>query len=521
MGVLAYMQTRPRGGGKGRGRRAIGRLATIPGPTKGWNARDALDGMDPGYATILDNWFPTRDGVKVRNGSASHATGIGTGVVESLMEYSSGGTRRLLAFGNSAVYNATSAGAVGAALASGLTNNRWSGTMSGTNLIACNGADGVYVYNGSTFVTGGPSSGPTNSTLVAVHNFKERLFFIQDNSASFWYPDTVQAITGTFTEFPLGQVHPSGGKLMAIGTLTIDGGLGIDDLAVFVMESGAVLIYSGTDPSDDTSWSLVGIFQLGAPIGRRCLLKVGADLVMITVDGYIPLTSTLRLGQGRSDKTVSDLISPAVNEAAMLYKGNYGWQPILYPGGQKMIFNVPLVTGSQFHQHVYNTATGAWCRFKGWNGVCFGLYNDDLYFGGVDGKVYKADTGQADAGSDIVADGQTAWQSFGSPGAIKHFNLYRPMLASDSDLTVNIGLGVDFETDVNVSETSSTGSTGSTWDVDAWDVGAWAGSEVNRVQWQSPNAEGTTAAIRVKTSTSAQGVTWYSTQVRYEVGTGI
>lgn len=521
MTVLDYMKSRPRGRGKGRGRSAIGRTSTIPAPTKGWNARDALDGMEPGYATILDNWFPTRAGVKVRGGSASHATGIGSGVVETIMEYSAGGTRRLLAFGNSAVYNATSSGAVGAALASSLTNNRWSGTMSGTNLIACNGADGVYVYDGSTFAVGGPSSGPTNSTLVAVHNFKERLFFIQDNSASFWYPDTVQAITGTFTEFPLGQVHPSGGKLMAIGTLTGDGGLGIDDICAFVMESGDVLLYSGTDPSDDTSWSLVGRYTFGAPLGRRCLLRLGRDLILMTVDGYIPMSVDLSTGRARADRTISDAISPAVNEAAKLYGTNYGWQPFFYPKGTMVGFNVPLVTGSQFNQHVYNTATGAWCRFKGWNGVCFGTYNDDLYFGGTDGKVYKADTGTADAGSAIVTDGQTAWQSFGSPGTLKRFLLYRPMLGSDADLTVNIGLGVDFDTAVEVSETASSGAAGAKWDVDEWDVGVWGGQEVNHIQWQSPAISGTTAAIRLKTATSTQSVTWYSTQIRYETGTGI
>lgn len=521
MGVLAYLQTRPRGQGKGRGRPPLGKLSTIPAPTKGWNARDALDGMDPGYATILDNWFPTRSGVMVRKGSTAHSTGIGSGAVETIAEFTSGGTRRLLAFGNSAVYNATSTGAVGAALASGFANNRWSWTMSGAYLLACNGADGVYLYDGSTFVTGGPSSGPTNSDLVYVHNFKQFLFFIEEGTATFWYPETVAAITGNFLDFDLGQVHPSGGKLMAIGTLTIDGGLGIDDLAVFVMESGSVLIYSGTDPSDDTSWSLVGIFQIGAPVGRRCLMKVGADLVVITVDGYIPLSSVMSLGRGRSDKTVSDAISPAVNEAVRNYGTNYGWQPFLYPKGQMMGFNVPLVTGSQFHQHVYNTATGAWCRFKGMNGVCFGLYNDDLYFGGTDGKVYKADTGLSDSGSAILADGQTAWQAFGSPGVLKRFLLFRPMLGSDADLTVNLGLGVDFTTDVSVSETSSTGSSGAQWDVDEWDVGVWGGAEVNRVYWQSPAAFGTTAAIRIKTATTAQSVTWYSTQIRYETGSGI
>lgn len=521
MGVLAYMQTRPGGRGKVRPRGPITRTSTIPAPTKGWNARDALDGMDAGYATILDNWFPTREGVMVRRGSSSHATGIGSGVVETLAEYNADNTRHLLAFGNSAVYDATSSGAVGAALASSFSNNRWGWTMIGTNLMACNGADGVYVYDGSTFSSGGPSSGPTNANLIDVHNFKNMLFFIEKDTASFWYPDTVGAITGTFSEFDLGLVHAGGGDLMAIGTLTIDGGLGVDDLAAFVMRSGAVLVYSGTDPGDATAWSLVGIYQIGAPIGRRCLQKVGSDLVVLTVDGYVSLTQTLRLGRSRRDQAISDLISPAVNDAARSFADNYGWQAMLYPKGTMLLFNVPLVTGNQFHQHVYNTQTGAWCRFKNWDAVCFGLYDDDLYFGGTDGSVYRADTGQNDSSSDILADMQTAWQDFGSPGILKRFAMMRPLIGSDSDLTINLGLGVDFEEDVGVSESTSAGSTGAQWDVDEWDVGQWGGALTNRLFWQSANRIGTTAAIRLKTSTSAQDVKLYSTQIRYEQGTGI
>src|SRR5690606_29423840 len=85
----------------------VARGSTIPAPVKGWNERDPLDGMDPGYAVTLDNWFPQTGYVELRGGSASHATGIGTGVVETLFEHRSGASHKLLAFGNSAVYDAS------------------------------------------------------------------------------------------------------------------------------------------------------------------------------------------------------------------------------------------------------------------------------------------------------------------------------------------------------------------------------------------------------------------------------
>ena len=63
------------------------RSVSLPAPVKGWNTRDNLSDMKQDYAIILDNWFPLTDRLKLRRGYASHATGIGTGAVESLLDY--------------------------------------------------------------------------------------------------------------------------------------------------------------------------------------------------------------------------------------------------------------------------------------------------------------------------------------------------------------------------------------------------------------------------------------------------
>jgi hypothetical protein len=43
-----------------------------------------------------------------------------------------------------------------------------------------------------------------------------------------------------------------------------------DDYAAFITSEGQVAVYSGADPASSTTWSLVGVFDIGAPIGRRC-----------------------------------------------------------------------------------------------------------------------------------------------------------------------------------------------------------------------------------------------------------
>ena len=73
------------------GRARIGNVTkdrgvTIPSPVGGWNARDALDGMKPTDAIVLDNWLAGETTCKVRKGFADHVTGFGN-KIETLMSW--------------------------------------------------------------------------------------------------------------------------------------------------------------------------------------------------------------------------------------------------------------------------------------------------------------------------------------------------------------------------------------------------------------------------------------------------
>ena len=65
-----------------------GRVTSVPIPLGGWNTRDAISDMNPEFATVMDNFFPTRSKIVLRNGNEEHATGMGTTTpVETLMVY--------------------------------------------------------------------------------------------------------------------------------------------------------------------------------------------------------------------------------------------------------------------------------------------------------------------------------------------------------------------------------------------------------------------------------------------------
>ena len=503
------------------GARGRSSAKSTPAPVGGWNAQDSLAGMRRDEAVLLDNWFPHAAGVRIRRGHAEHASGVGAGAVESLIGYASGAKRALLACGGGAIHDATAAGGVGEPLATGLANDRWQHVNFAGHAVFVNGADTPRVYDGAevrpTEVTG---TGLAPKRLIAVNEFKSRLFVMEKNSLRAWFLAT-GAIAGPASRLDLAPFCKLGGELAAVGTWSRDGGAGVDDVAVFVTTMGEVLLFQGTDPASAATWALAGVFRIGAPVGRRCLVKVGPDLVLITADGFVPLSRVLPADRSAPQFALSDRIVHAVNHAVRKHGGNFGWEAVLYPCGNMALFNVPIAEGRTAHQYVVNLTTGAWCRFRGMNANCWAVFVDRLYFGGGDGKVHEADTGASDNGGAIVADGKSAFQYFGTPGRLKRFTMVRPNLAADGDLDVALELNVDFEDRPPTAAPTFSRSGGSPWDATDWGAGDWADDAQIAKDWLSVSGLGTAAALRIKVATRAHTVAWQSTDWLFERGGSI
>ena len=503
-----------------RQRKAV--VKSRPPPVGGWNARDSLADMPPTDAVLLDNWFPEQGKVSVRGGHTSHATGVGSGNVEFIMEYHSGTSRKMLAAGGGSIYDATNTGAA-TSKASGFSSNRWQGVNFNGRLGMVNGTDAVQIYDGSTVsamtISG---SGLTTANLIGINVFKSRTYFWEDNSQDFWY-SAVNALGGALTKFPLSRVGQFGGNLIAMGTWTLDGGAGVDDLAVFVMSSGEIVIYEGSNPGDAADWNKKGIFRVGAPLAVRGVVKFGGDLIVMSKDGYLPLSRVISLGQLNRTGAISDKISGAVIEAATNFSANFGWQAILYPRGSMMLFNVPR-SATVFEQHVVNTVTGAWCRFTGMNAHAWGLFNDRIYFGAGDGVVHLADDSKADAGSDITADVETAFDYMDSPGILKHVTALGPVLGGSGDLAMSLSVQADFQesTSQSLSYTLTTGAASEElWEdiTDLWEASTIEFVAADRVarKWFSAKGNGYAIGIRMKV-TGQQSANWFSTNYMMSPG---
>src|SRR5579859_5390190 len=505
---------------------------SVPAPVGGVNARDALANMPATDAIIMDNWFCLPSYVAVRNGCISWGTGL-PAAVETVMAYNAlvGASNKVFAVSQGKIYDVTAQGAVGAALVTGLSSSRLQHAMfnsgSGNILIWVDGVDAPQWYNGTTWAattisgTNPITSGalvPANLITVTVH--QQRCWYIENNTMNVWY-STSQAFQGVLTMFPLGQLFTRGGFLMQMASWTIDNVEGINAYAAFITSEGEVAIYQGYDPSQLATWSLVGVFKIGRPIGRRCITKFGSDVLCITADGLTPLSKAMLTDRTQPETNLTYKILNNINSDVQTYGGNFGWQVLEHPIGNKLILNVPEQTNTTMHQWVKNTVRqddGGWSRFRNWNANCWEVQQDTLYFGGLN-TVYVADTGTSDAGVPITVDCLPAYSYFDILGQLKVFEFARPIFKASANVQPIITLNVDYTNNAPTSIPLLVGAS-SLWDVSPWDTTPWGDQapSITVKNWQGVAGEGYAASGRISMQISGVICQWYSTDYVFQIG---
>jgi hypothetical protein len=444
--------------------------------------------MKPGYAVTLDNWIPRAGYVELRRGSRLW-TNSAPGPVESLMIYRGDplGGDEIYAVSDDDIYDCTTMGGTFTApVYSAITTSRIQyinyANDGGRFLICCNGEDVPFYYNGTAWATlaiTGSSGAITldDNDLIDLTVHKRRIFWVEKNSMHVWYLPA-DAIQGACNLLDLGPVFQEGGEIAEIGTWSLDGGQGQDDYLVIVTTQGECAVYQGIDPDDPLYWSIVGDFHVGQPLGRRSMLQFGADLLLLTQGGVIALSQALKLDRSQFDNVaITAKIQQSFQDSTAAYKNNFGWCATTYDIGQLAIYNVPTVEGEESIQYVQNVQTGAWCRFTGINAFCWDTTDDNIFYGGTD-ALYQWDAGVTDAGEDITATLQTAWNTLGSQGHIKHATLLQPILNATANVQPAIEVFADFETGTptatptTISDRSTTLSIRKDW-TSVVAVGSW------------------------------------------------
>lgn len=539
----------------------------IPAPIGGLNSRDALAAMPPGDASVLTNLFPYADRVETRPGIALLSTNtlIQSDVTEGFTALASwsGGAAAPTLFGiytwgdiavafpkqvriylvnQSSGALTTSRNIVTPGSGDTAAHGEWTqfGSGSGTQYLIITAtirSGGVntfspQAYDGSSWST--LSITGVGSDTLGTHSHQNRLWFYCDPAKplSAYYLPT-GAVSGTVSEFNIAPFATKGGAIIAMRTWTVDGGTGgTDDLAVFFTTMGQAIVYRGTDPASLSTWSLVGVFDLGIPaaynpngfVGKisdaytqarlrdSFAMKYGADLLFLMQTG---LTSASRVLQGTeegADYTLSAKIRSLITQASkdwITLSTNNSDIPAMKmcyaPALRQFLISVPTANPSNrlINADVYamNAETGAWAKFTGWSVgdmICIGstVYITDGHL-----KIYKYDgTATSDAGTAITFEGRTAYNYFNSPEN-KHVTMAQPMLRATGNFSMTAQVDSDFNAGTISSYTSYT-----------------VGSTQNLQPWLAQGKYGRAHALHLQGQTSAGVVSWYATNWLYRPG---
>lgn len=484
---------------------------SISAPVGGWDQKNALAAMPPENAVIMDNWIPRPGYCEVRAGSAVQVNGF-TSAIHSLLIWRGPSSDHLFAGSGDAVYDVNTQGAaIGSAVYTATTPNPWSyvnfQNSGGAYLWACNGGDTPVYFDGTNWTKNTGLSGSSGSITLNTVNLitcflnSSRIWGIEKGTLRAWFLP-VAAITGAMSLLDLGSVFTLGGQLVAGASWTVEGGVGPSEYAIFITTKGEIAVYQGTDPSQANNWSIVGVFRTGEPIGQRCLLRMGAEVMIITTLGVLPLSQILSLDRAAQENVaLTDGIKNAFYTAQRQYGSNFGWEAITYPAGGLTLFNIPTQADSTAVQYVQVDQTGAWCRFVGMNATCWGLAGGKLYFGASDG-VYLADSGATDNGTPVTYDLQWAFSAYGLPGRQKTWTMARPLLKTSPRIQPALAMLADYSSSVPTNIPTVPAAAATVWGAMVWGSMLWTDPEAIRYDWTGVGAIGFVGAPRMTFSIS-------------------
>jgi hypothetical protein len=492
-------------------------MVTFASPVAGWIANRALaePNSGPQGAVVLENFFPTATGAILRRGSYVYAQVSGEKPVTALFKYVVGNNQRLFVADATTVYDITTIidqrnwtlgttdytlGDPGADYEIGVVSvyqkGVWENTLGGdwftvqfattggVFLIGVNGASKGFIFDGTKFYSldGGDDpafpgvkfpNGLTTADMAYVWVYKNSLWFVEKESLNAYYLP-VDQIGGTAKIFPLGSEFGQGGSVL-IGqswSLNTGGQGGLSDQCVFVSTEGEVVVYQGSSPDQAASWSKVGTYRIGAPMGRRGFIRAGGDLVFATTIGFVALSTAVQVDMAAlSPRAVSYAIEDKWNDL-VAQRGRQNWVAILWPEGQMVAVAPPTADNVPMFL-VSNARTGAWANFTNWNVTCMEVFRGRLFFGRPDGYIMEAMVGGTDDGTLFTGAYMPLFTDAGKPTLQKVARMARAELVSDVAISEKVSCLFDFTSDLPEPPNAEPTPVGNEWDNAVWDQSVW------------------------------------------------
>lgn len=511
----------------------IAATATFPAAVGGWIRNINLatpdarmpDGTKVQGAYVLDNFFPEATGLRMRRGSENFAQigADGADDVTSLFSYINGNNAKLFATTATAIYDVSSPAlpenellvdhegrllvdhegrsllsrlSIPAPAVDELGGGDWSvvqfATPGGVFLRAVNGIDTPLVFDGTDWAETPAITGVDAASLSWVWLHQRRLFFIKGGSLSAYYLPA-DSIGGAAVEIPLGGVFKRGGSLAWGASWSLESGAGLSDQCVFGTTEGEVAVYQGTDPSSASTWSKVGTYRVGRPLGPKAIIPAGGDLVLATDMGFVPLSQAVQRDlSALSPAAISYKIETGWNETVQATASSGAWHCEVWPTRHMVLVAPPTPTGAAAQLFVANARTGAWGRYTGWDATCLAVFRDRAFFGSKQGFVVEAEVTGADRGAPYTAVWVPLFDALKAAASLKTSQTMRATLSAPDEVVPRLSLQADYSVSLPTPPDDAGVPGSNTWGTAVWGVSLWSEQAANRVfqRWQSVGGSG-------------------------------
>lgn len=349
-------------------------------------------------------------------------------------------------------------------------------------------------------------TGVDTSKLSYVWSYKNRLFFIEEDSFTVWYLP-VDSIGGAAEAFPMGGEFSEGGKLLMGSGWSLDssGEGGLSEQCVFISDEGQVSVYQGLSPEPNQGWSKVGAYKIGKPLGPLAWMRAGGDLIIATDIGYVPLSQAVNRDLAAlSPSAVSYPIETAWNEA-VTSRRSIPWHCAIWPEQQMVIIATPTTINETPMCFVANARTGAWARFTGWDMTCLCVYGGRMFFGSQNGRVVEAYVTGVDEGIPFTAACVPQFLDMGSSASRKVATIGRAVLRGSTPVNAQITAYSEYLVNLPSPPDAQPIATDSVWGGATWGVSAWGGKAEKKTQteWRSVGTSGYSIAPGIQVTSGS------------------
>lgn len=460
----------------------------LPAPIGGLVTSQNIGAMEPGTAIVLNNWFPTRKGIRVRGGNLKYATlSLAPEPVESMMAYI-GLTRELFGASGGSIYPLTSVADPNVpptADVTGQTSDYYSfvnfATTGGYFMPVVNGTDEQQLYDGTTWTqingTSVPAiTGADTSTFTHVNAYRNRLYYASGLNLYYLPVDSIGGAVGVLS---MAGNFPKGGAILFSATWSSESGAASMQSYLVVMSTeGEAAVFTGASPASP-DWALVNVYDISKPRGKNGWFRAGGDIIIATEQGLVPISAArYKDPSALGMDAISVKIEPTWKREAQS-RQSLPWEIAKWDEMDGYYVNVPVTDDSQSPMTIVgNLKTGAISTYSGWDNRCFAIHNGQMYFGCNDGTVRLAEVGGTDNGSAYIAQAAFAWDHLGSPGFNKSMDQMKARFLTARPFSVRLSASVDYIQEFPVAPNALPDPTGaSLWGVGLWGQAQWGQGE--------------------------------------------